>query len=336
MSHWLVALLFGGVGLGLSALFSGSETGLYRASRIRLRLEALDGDRVAGLLLWLVQRPGLFVSTALVGNNLANNMISLAVVLLSQTLFPQPGHLAELAFTALLAPVIFVYGELLPKYLFLRAPNRLLRRGGRVFFVFTLLFLPVSIFIWVVNVLANRLLGGSPQPVLWRLARRELHWILQEAHEVGVFQPFQRRLADAIFSLAEVPVARLALPPESCPRIRSDMPKEWLLKSDLAVAGGPWLVEDAVQPGRWLGYVEPWELALHKENTLTPLHPLAWFPEHQSVLAALAEMERAKTRLALLKNSHDQIAGLITLDQLREHLFALSPQVPSSWNRSAS
>jgi len=336
MSYWLLALLVGGVGLGLSALFSGSETGLYRASRIRLRLQALEGDRIAGLLLWLVQRPGLFVSTALVGNNLANNMVSLALVLLSQTFFPQPGHLAELLLTALLAPVIFVYGELLPKYLFLRAPNRLLRRGGGVFFVFTVLFLPVSIFIWAVNFLADRLLGGSPQPVHWRLARRELHRILQEAHEVGVFQPFQRRLADAIFSLAEVPVARLALPLESFPRIRSDMQKEALLESDSMGPGGPLLVEEAGQPGRWLGYVEPWELALHKENALAPLHPLAWFPENQSVLSALAEMERAKARLALLKNAHDQIVGLITLDRLREQLFVPSPTVPSSWSRSAS
>ncbi|MCS7305337.1 MAG: CNNM domain-containing protein [Thermoguttaceae bacterium] len=328
MNHPMVALLIGGIGLALSAFFSGSETGLYRASRIRLRLEAIEGDRLAGLLLWLVHRPGLFVATALVGNNLANNMVSLAVVLLSQQLFPQPGHLAELTLTALLAPIIFVYGELLPKYLFLRAPNRLLRHGGGLFFVFTLLFLPVSIFIWAVNFLADRLGGGWPQPIRMRLARRELRRILQEAHEVGVFQPFQHQLAEAIFTLAELPVSRFVLPLDTLPRVPSDTPKNALFQSIPASTDGHIqnviLLEDALQPGHLLGYVELWQMGLQKENMIGPVRPLPRFSEHQSVLSALVEMERAKARLALLENAQGTILGLVSLAQLREQLFARS------------
>ena len=40
-----IACGLGLVGLLLSALFSGAETGFYRATRLRLVLDAMGGDR---------------------------------------------------------------------------------------------------------------------------------------------------------------------------------------------------------------------------------------------------------------------------------------------------
>lgn len=317
-------LLLGAIGLALSAFFSGSETGLYRASRVRLRLEAVEGDPLARVLLWLVSRPGLFVATALVGNNLANNLVSLAVVLFSQSLFPT-GHSAELLLTTLLAPVLFVYGELLPKYLFLRAPNRLLRRGGGVFVLFTLLFLPVSIFVWGISFLAARVLGGSPQPVRFRLARRELRRILEDAHEVGVLQPIQRRLADAIFTLADQPVRQFAQPLENFPRVCSGMTPEEVLE---LASQYPWTdlpVEDARRPGTFLGYIQVWELALRAKDTLGPIHPLIPIPSEEGYLSALLQMERSKARLAVLVDATGKTLGLLSLETLRGQLFRSNP-----------
>ena len=118
------------VGLFLSAFFSGSETGFYRVARVRLVLDGLGGDLVSRGLLWLTNNPALFVATALVGNNLANYVTSLSIVLaVKQSPF---GHyqVLELITPVILSPAIFVYGGLLPKNLFVQAPNRLLRAGG--------------------------------------------------------------------------------------------------------------------------------------------------------------------------------------------------------------
>ena len=60
------------VGMLLSAYFSGTETGFYRASRVRLLLDGLDGDLISRLLLMLTNNPTMFVATTLIGNNLAN------------------------------------------------------------------------------------------------------------------------------------------------------------------------------------------------------------------------------------------------------------------------
>jgi len=330
VSDIVFPFVFGAIGLALSAFFSGAETGLYRASRIRLRVEAAAGDPLARVLVWLVYRPGLFVATALVGNNLANNMVSFAVVLFSQTAFPQPGHLAELLLTALLAPAIFVYGELLPKYLFLRAPNRLLRREGFLFFLFTLLFLPVSVFVWGINFLVNRLLGRPAQPVRFRLARRELRRILEDAHEVGVLQPIQRWLAEAVFTLAEQPIAQFALPIENFPKVRTDKRKKELLELAYGSQWNTILVEDASSDGRYVGYVELWELAVQKEDALGPIHPLHSIPSDEKYLTVLIQMERQKMRLAAIVDRQGKTLGLLSLVHLRDRLFSARASFPPS------
>ena len=80
---WLALL-----GLLLSALFSGAETGFYRAMRLRLVLDAMGGDSVARGLLFLANHPSLFVATALVGNSLANYLVTLAAVVILEGVLP--------------------------------------------------------------------------------------------------------------------------------------------------------------------------------------------------------------------------------------------------------
>ena len=42
---WILALFL--LGIFLSGFFSGSETGFYRASRVRIVIASLDGDRMS-------------------------------------------------------------------------------------------------------------------------------------------------------------------------------------------------------------------------------------------------------------------------------------------------
>lgn len=71
------------IGVFLSAFFSGMETGFYRASRVRVVMAGLEGDRISQSLLKLINNPTWFVATALIGNNVANYLTSLSLVLLT-------------------------------------------------------------------------------------------------------------------------------------------------------------------------------------------------------------------------------------------------------------
>ena len=103
---WILLLNLFLVGLVLSAFFSGSETGFYRTSRIRLMLDALAGDKVARGLLLVIHNPMLFIATILVGNNLANYVVTLSVVLATEQMIEGDNATAELIVAIGFSPII--------------------------------------------------------------------------------------------------------------------------------------------------------------------------------------------------------------------------------------
>jgi len=315
---WAVTLAI--VGLFLSAFFSGSETGFYRATRVRLVLDALGGDLVARGLVWLTNRPSLFVATTLVGNNLANYLTTAAIVIaVADRMGDAPA--AELIAPLALAPVLFVYGELLPKSLFLQAPNRLLRRVGPLLLGFVVLFLPVSLVLAALNRLLASFVGKSSEQVRLTLARHELQGILEEGHEAGILYPVQRSLARGIFAVAKLPVGQFVTPLERLPRARSDMPKAEVLRmaGRYRIAAIP--VERAGESCELIGYVRVIDLGLDASEELGPLRRLMEISAQTSHIAALMQMQNAGESLARVVDSDGRTLGIVTADRLREPLF---------------
>jgi len=319
-----IALGLAAVGLALSALFSGSETGFYRATRIRLVLDALGGDPVSRWLAWLTNHPSLFIATTLVGNNLANYLASLAIVMGTKAVFQGDGHAAELIAPLLLAPVLFVYGELLPKHLFLGAPNPLLRLTGPLFLVFVPLFLPVSALLWAMNWVLARLVGESPETVRLTVARRELRRTLEEGHEAGILHRAQRVLAQGIFAVANKPAADYVTPLSEVARARSDMTKQQvrLLAQRLRLPIVP--VERAGPGGHLIGYVRVIDLGMDSSDELGPVHPLLEIPAHSTLLDAVMRMQAGAEPIAQVVDSAGRPLGILTAERLREPL--LSPR----------
>ena len=315
------AIILFAVGLFLSAFFSGSETGFYRATRLRVVLDARSGDLVARLLLWLMNNPSLFVATTLVGNNAANYLTSLAIVLGAQALFPGPGHAAELIAPLALAPVLFVYAELLPKHLFLNAPNRLLRLGGPLFLTATVLFFPVAALLWVFNHLLARFLGEAPQEVRLKLARRELRRILEEGHAAGILHPAQRALAQGIFAVANVTVGHYAVPVAGVPRARDDMSKDDMLRLARRYRLAVVPVESAGNPGELVGYHRVVDLALDPSPEPGSPHPLMEIPDTIAHLGALMRMRSGRHGLAKVVGGEGETLGVVTAEQLTEPLW---------------
>jgi putative hemolysin len=307
-------------GLFLSAFFSGAETGFYRATRLRLVLDALGGDSVARGLVFLTNHPSLFVATTLAATSLANYLLSLAIVIVAEAAFPRHPQVAELLAPVVLAPVLLVYGELLPKSLFLQAPNRLLRRGGPLFLVFVVLLLPISGLLWAVSRLMGRLLGYSAEPVRLVLARRELGRVLEEGHEAGILHPAQRRLAQGIFAVAAKPIAGFVTPLEQFPRAATNMTKAEVLAMAERHRMALVLVEAADRPGVLAGYVRVIDLCLNDAPQLSPLRPLLELGEESTHLAALVRMESAGESLARVVNARGETLGLATAERLRAPL----------------
>ena len=309
------------LGMLLSAYFSGTETGFYRASRVRLLVDGLDGDLLSRLLLILTNNPTLFVATTLIGNNLANYLVSLSIVLVTSHLVAGDSTAIQLIVPVVFAPFIFVYGELLPKNLFYLAPNRLLRLGAAPFVFFALAFLPLVAILWGFGRLVRRLLGESPDQVRLMLARKELARVLEEGHQVGILRPSQRDLVSGLLSVAREPVTQFITPSSRVVPARNDMTQNEVLRLAHRFKSGILPVESRQTPRRLIGYVRIVDLYLGNDNWLNYICPLLEIKPTETVLGALMQMCDQRETMALVVNQNGETLGLLNARRLTESLF---------------
>jgi CBS domain containing-hemolysin-like protein len=313
-------VLFAG-GLFMSAFFSGTETGLYRVTRVRLVIGALGGDVIARGLLWLTNRPSMFVATTLVGNNLANYLVSLGVVIGASRLFPGGSQIAEMLAPLLLAPVVFVFGESMPKTVFYAAPNHMLKRCGLPILACTVLFLPVTSVLWIVSRILEAVVGQSPQRLRVGLARRELQQVFEEGREAGILNPAQQDLAQGLFALANQPVGQLVIPAAKMIVATTTMSKQEILRLARRHRHSLLPVEGVKGGRKVVGYFRVVDLYLKQDEQLPPPLPMTTLQADEPVLRVIAKLHESGQSLAHVVEPDGKSVGFVTLRQLSEAIF---------------
>jgi CBS domain containing-hemolysin-like protein len=229
-------------------------------------------------------------------------------------------QLAETVAPLILSPWVFVYCELLPKQLFYRSPNRLLRRGGPLLFCFTLLFSPVAFVLWVLGWLLEKVVGQAPLRVRLTLARKELQEVLQEGQEAGILHTTQRDLARRLFEHAAEVVVNYSTPLPRVVSVPLGAPKSEALH--MARRNQSPIVPIRQSQGRELiGYVRVIDLELASSATIDAVSPLLRFPRHESHLSALVRMQSEKVDVAIVEDRNGNAIGLLYADRLADALF---------------
>ncbi len=314
-------LIIFGVGLALSAFFSGSETGFYRVPRLRLVIDGVAGDRIAKGLLWASNNPAAFVATALVGNNVANYLASYAVVELSTMYFPFGGLTAELLFTIAVTPVVFIFGELMPKKAFLDAPYRLLRYCTPLLALFGFLLLPISGLLWLGTRILSWIMSTSIEPIQLSLRRKELTGVFEEGEEAGILSPAQRDIAQATFLLGGRPIRSYMTPvgrqlhltmksdPDAVIRIAKRARQDAL---PIKVPDSKDDTAHMVRASRCL--------TLGKKDPL-PVEPIPTFKESDFFLHVITQLESLAQPLAAIENANGKLLGYVRLERLQQELL---------------
>lgn len=311
----ILALVLFLVGLVCSAFFSGSETGLYRVSRTRLVLDGLSGSRAARLLVWLLNHPAIFVATTLVGNNVANYITSLSIVMAVSASFGGNAT-AELLGPMLMTPLVFVFGELLPKYLYYHAPYRLLRATRPFLIAATVLFAPVSLLLGLLGNLLRALTGETPLRLRLGMARGELDQVLRAGHEAGILAAGQRLLAQSLFQAGNQPAVLFGVPPGRLPMVDMPVDAETARQRARRRNHPIVLVRKAERIVGFLWYAD----LCRSEPTLEPL-PVIRGRTSERHLRVLLRLYDARSYVAVLYDERGEVRSVVTRRQLLQPLM---------------
>ena len=186
----------------LEGFFSGSEIGVVSADQIKLRHDAAKGSKGAKLAIAMLQKPEWLLSTTLVGTNIAVVTNTTMVTALMIHLLGDQGSWVAVA---LAAPLIWIFGEIVPKSVFQQRADTLTPYVIFVLRFFSYLFFPILVIFSAITRLLAKLVGGTPRNPF--TLREEIMTMLQmPASTKGDIQPVEKEMIKRMFNFTETRV----------------------------------------------------------------------------------------------------------------------------------
>lgn len=192
----------------LEGFFSGSEIGVISADQIKLRHDAAKGSMGAKLAIRMLQKPEWLLSTTLVGTNIAVVTNTTMVTALMIHVFGEQGSWLAVV---LAAPLIWVFGEIVPKSVFQQRADAITPYAIFALRFFSYLFYPILLVFSGITGLLARLLGDVDRNPF--TLREEIMTMLQmPAASNGDIQPVEQQMIRRMFNFTETRVQDVMRP----------------------------------------------------------------------------------------------------------------------------
>jgi len=311
-----------------SAYYSGSEMGLYCLNRLRLRLRAEEKRATnARRLLRLANRRQETVLAILIGTNLANYLLTASVSAFLAGLSSVHPERAEFYTAAILSPLIFVFGDVVPKNWFQVQANTLMYHTARMLRASVVLFRMTGL-LWLLQSLSRldgRLLGQSTQEV-WRGARWEILGLLREGAAEGGLTEEQTEIIERVMNLSTVRVGAFMIPRRRVVTVPVDATRAAFeqIARNYHFSRMPVLSRDRKTVLGTLNVLDV--LADEDRRPLENLlRPPVVIQASDSAAPALVRLQRSRATLAIVTDPRRGFVGMVTLKDVVEEIFGELP-----------
>jgi putative hemolysin len=306
-------------GLIMSALYSGLETGLYTINRVRLMVRASHQERSAVRLRKLLNNPNHMLATLLLGNNIANYAGSFGIAAMLNYHGVGPGK-AILINAGILIPLLFIFGETLPKDLFRTHTDRWSYRFSWLLILTSRLLTVIGLVPLVrgFGALLTRFVGGDAAAAV--TARQRMSQLIKEGLGAGVLSEHQTTLADRALALRDRSVGSEMIPWAKVNRVPLDASPSQRYEVVAGQRHNRLPVVD--RSGKAVGLIAALDCLLDPQRPTKELliDTIELTPE-MPVREALRQMRRDRCPLAIVVNrTTNKPIGIVTFKDLVEPL----------------
>lgn len=198
-----------------SSFFSGTETGVYRLSRIRLRIGAERQRPLYRLLASAMEDSYGMIISILLGNNLANYLATTVATLFFLRLTDSEQQAQGLT-TAVMTPLLFLFGEIVPKSLFYYRSNQYMTVLAPVIWCFHALFTrtgAVAAMKWISRGFERLLrIPMNTERAVDLTQNEKIKQLFHETREEGLVSALQKTMMDRLIRIHELPVTTAMIP----------------------------------------------------------------------------------------------------------------------------
>ena len=310
----LVMVLF----LFLEGFLSGSEIAMVAADRKKLSGLARSASRMDRLTLRVLKDPSWFLSTTLVGSNLAE-VTNAALV--TSILVSAYGSRGDLYAFLILTPFILILGEILPKALFQQKADSWVRRLVPAIWAASILLYPLVWFMSKATLAVSHFLKqeGEVRPLV---TREELQLLLREEGERSDINPLEQAMIRRIFRFPTTKVREAMIPLVEVVALEESCTVEEAIASVRRENYSRYPVyRDRVD--NIVGILYSLDLlgAEGEGKNIRPyIRPISFFPETKPVDELLVEMQRSQETLAAVVDEYGGAVGIVTVEDILEEV----------------
>ena len=328
-SSYTSPLIVALIALLCSAFFSGMEIAFVSSNKVRAEIEMARGGIINRILNIYYRNREMFISTLLIGNNIANIVYSMAMAKLLT--IPLQGHITNEALllltqTLIATLIILIFGEFVPKTIFRINPNASLRTASIPLYMIYLVLYPISRFTEWLSAVLMKLFGIKIDHTRVRLITvDELDAYLQEnidkredenktvEREVKIFENAldfsDTRLRDCMVPRNEI----VAVDVEDT--TRDDLVKLFTRSGVSKIVGYRENIDDVI------GFIQVSELFVNDIDWKTRIKPVLFDPETLLARKMMQQLMGEKRSMAIVLDEFGGTSGMVTLEDLVEEIF---------------
>jgi len=195
--------------ISLGAFFSGSETAFISVKFMKLVHLIEQKHKPAILLHKMLKRPDKLLATTLIGTNIA---VVLASAFTTKLIFQFNQDSASFLATLFLAPLVLIFGEIVPKTICRNRSNQIALNIAPLFLFAQKLLSPILVIVRLIttsllNIIAPRTIKKNPF-----LTRDEVKTIFRDVTKEGIIEDYEREVIDSIFDFTLTKSADIMVP----------------------------------------------------------------------------------------------------------------------------
>ena len=314
------------IALLLSAFFSGMEIAFLSSNKLRLEIERKQHPTYGRIASLFLKAPGQYISTILVGNNIALVVYSIFMSLLYTAIAGRSNYAAETLISTL---IIIFTAEFLPKAVVRANPNFYLRTFAVPLYVFYILFYPISKFATLLSTGLLRLLGRRVEetPQITEFGKVDLATLVEEAAVGEGGDAAERedseqrvRLFQNALDFSEQRVRECMVPRTEMEAIEVGEGVDDLRRMFVGTGFSRLPVYDGTIDNI-IGYANLKSLFDGPKTIREVLQETLYVPETMSQRKLLEAFTRSNKSLAVVIDEFGGTAGMVTLEDLLEQIF---------------
>jgi putative hemolysin len=322
----------------INAFFAASEIAVVSVRKARLRQLADEGVKEAAMVERLAEDASRFLATIQVGVTLvsffmaATAAISLAdpvqrlILLLPLPTSPDAAHsLAVTLITIIVAFVMLLFGELVPKTLALQHAERVSLAVVRPITFLSRLLAPAIGLITLLSDVVTGPFGGKGKSSLPFITPDEIKSMVDAGQEGGVIQTAEKEMIYSIFDMSETPVREVMVPRIDIFALSVETPIPEVIAAALRTTHTRIPVYEGTKDNM-VGLIHTKDLlkcgleSCPVGGLRDLLRPIHFVPESKKVDDLLREMQTHNLHMAAVLDEYGGTAGLVTIEDLLEEI----------------